>query len=662
VGLFHKLHRLRRVSKSELPRLAVSKTAHWVHSGLERWLYTVKGPRFRKTPQSLQSIGLFHPDPLSTGFSRRFRSENAAETDSIVKRADQAVDFVFDLLGSGPMDLKKIGESFWHADFKSGHRWNPHVFFADIPHDAHVPGADIKVPWELSRCGHFVTLAQASCLTGDMKYARAFSTQLESWIQSNPPKYGVNWACPMDMALRACNWLAAWDIFQHSPGLEKTFKDKFSLSLWEHGNHIYRHLEWGGDVSTNHYLSNLLGLVYIGLALNQKKWIVFAQDEFSKEIFRQTYDDGFDYEGSTSYHRLVLEIFLFYGLLCQRNRGRVRALESVFLERLRSMFEVVLQVSANDGTVPSIGDNDSGHVHVFLNRDDNDMGYLSGLGAVLLNVPSLKIQDRAMPSELLWLFGRDGSDRHQRMKGLPAKAIASKKPSQSGLLTLRGPSDFLVFSAAPNGTRGVGGHTHNDKLSFCLWVNGEWFLIDPGTGVYTPDPELRDRLRSTLAHNTVAIDGKEQNTIRQGSLFSLANEAFVSVDHWERDRCIQARHTGYGRLRPAVIHNREIRRESDPLRWVITDDLEGAGSKTLQWTFVMGPGIEVSEEKPGTWRLAGQRGRLRLAIDAGDARGQRVPGIWSPAYGIVKETARLEITTRAELPCRVKIILESFSG
>src|SRR5882762_5002396 len=102
VGLLHKLHRLRHVSKSELPRLAVSRTAHRFHSSFERWLYTVKGSRFQKTPKSLRPVGLFHPDPLSTGFSSRFRSENAAETESIIKRADQAVDLVFDLLGSGP--------------------------------------------------------------------------------------------------------------------------------------------------------------------------------------------------------------------------------------------------------------------------------------------------------------------------------------------------------------------------------------------------------------------------------------------------------------------------------------------------------------------------------------------------------------------------------
>jgi len=217
------------------------------------------------------------------------------------------------------------------------------------------------------------------------------------------------------------------------------------LSLWEHGNHIYHHLEWSGDVSTNHYLSNLLGLVYVGLALDETKWIVFARMNSPKRFF-----------GRPTTTVLIMKALQAITGWCWKYSFSMRCSAGeterecgpwnpFFLERLRLMFEAVLQVSAGDGTVPSIGDNDSGHVHVFSSRDDHDMAYLSGLGAVLLDVPSLKIQDWAMPSELLWLFGWDGSDRHRRMKGIPAKAIPSKKPSQSGLLTLRGPNDVLVF-------------------------------------------------------------------------------------------------------------------------------------------------------------------------------------------------------------------------
>ena len=37
--------------------------------------------------------------------------------------------------------------------------------------------------------------------------------------------------------------------------------------------------------------------------------------EIEREIFKQTYPDGMNSEGSTSYHRLVLELFAYSALL-----------------------------------------------------------------------------------------------------------------------------------------------------------------------------------------------------------------------------------------------------------------------------------------------------------------------------------------------------------
>ena len=73
--------------------------------------------------------------------------------------------------------------------------------------------ADVKVPWELSRHQHFVTLGQAYVLTGDEKYAREFVAQLGAWMAENPPMLGVNWACTMDVALRVISWTLAWHLF-----------------------------------------------------------------------------------------------------------------------------------------------------------------------------------------------------------------------------------------------------------------------------------------------------------------------------------------------------------------------------------------------------------------------------------------------------------------
>ena len=69
--------------------------------------------------------------------------------------------------------------------------------------------SDIKVPWELSRSQHLPMLAAAHRLTGEERYLDEIGAQLDSWIAANPVEFGPNWACTMDVAIRAANWVAA---------------------------------------------------------------------------------------------------------------------------------------------------------------------------------------------------------------------------------------------------------------------------------------------------------------------------------------------------------------------------------------------------------------------------------------------------------------------
>lgn len=129
--------------------------------------------------------------------------------DLLVAEADQNCTHVFDLLGSGPTSL---GEKIdWHVDFKTGYRWDPKTYYKRIQPAPYPGGYDIKVPWELSRCQHFVRLGQAYWITNDEKYAREFIAQVTDWIISNPWPWGVNWSCTMDAAIRVVNWL--WGCF-----------------------------------------------------------------------------------------------------------------------------------------------------------------------------------------------------------------------------------------------------------------------------------------------------------------------------------------------------------------------------------------------------------------------------------------------------------------
>ncbi|NQE52327.1 hypothetical protein C5S29_01940, partial [ANME-1 cluster archaeon GoMg3.2] len=166
-----------------------------------------------------------------------------------INDADEICNHIFDLLGSGKV---KLGEEIdWHLDFKTGFRWNPKTcYLGTRKHATLDDDSDVKVPWELSRCQHFVTLGKAywyikeSKIDGE-KYAREFVNQIRDWIDANPVELGVNWACTMDVAIRAVNWIWGYYFFCDSPSLTNEFKIKFFKSLFLHGRHIINNLEFG---------------------------------------------------------------------------------------------------------------------------------------------------------------------------------------------------------------------------------------------------------------------------------------------------------------------------------------------------------------------------------------------------------------------------------
>ena len=266
----------------------------------------------------------------------------------IVAEADCLCKHVFDLLGSGPTPL---GERIdWHVDFKTGHRWNPKTYYKRIRYAPYPGGYDIKVPWELSRCQHFPRLGQAYLLTGDEKYAREFVAQATDWIEQNPWPWGVNWACSMDVAIRAVNWLWAYRFFEGSQSLSAGFKTCFFTSLSTQGRHIFRNLENKGSVRNNHYLTDLVGLVHLGILCpgfkEAKRWRKFALQELWKEALAQVYPDGVSFEASVAYHRLALEMLLVTVLLCRK--AEVEAPADVLM-RLEKMVEFVLVYTAPMG-------------------------------------------------------------------------------------------------------------------------------------------------------------------------------------------------------------------------------------------------------------------------------------------------------------------------
>ena len=417
-------------------------------------------------------------------FSSRF--PNAVEQK--IAAADQICDHVFDFLGSGPTHW---GDPIdWHQDVKSGHRW-PVKFYTDYGSDELMPGkgVDVKIPWELSRLHHFVTLAQAWWLTGEQRYAEEFFAQWESWLAANPWLYGINWTCTMEVAIRAVNLIWARALLADAPGWASTFHvSRFTFqratleSLRQHGLFIEHNLEVsvrdGRIVAANHYLANICGLACLGLCCPELpdagRWRRAGLKALEQEMKRQVLPDGFFFESSTSYHRLAVELFLIPALLARRcEEGETRFLrENGFLtpaywQRLEQMMEVILYITRPDGCVPQIGDNDDGRLLILSRYPDwprHDHRYLLAVGAVLfgrgdfkaaaLTPSGLRIADwglrigdspiadsgfdeiRNPIEEVFWLLGREGVEQFDALKPDPTP-LGSRAFPHAGLYVIR---------------------------------------------------------------------------------------------------------------------------------------------------------------------------------------------------------------------------------
>ena len=148
-------------------------------------------------------------------------------------------------------------------------------------------------------------------------------------------------------------------------------------------------LENKGNTTYNHYLTNLVGLIYLGILCPQFKeameWRELGLRELWRELFKQVYTDGVSFEASISYNRLATEMFLSPIILCQMNAIPI---PSKVLARLEKMLEFVMCYTKPDGTVTLIGDCDNGRLHrlnVWVNpeREWIDHRYLLAIGAVL---------------------------------------------------------------------------------------------------------------------------------------------------------------------------------------------------------------------------------------------------------------------------------------
>ena len=593
---------------------------------------------------------------LAESTASRQRDLFSDETERLIESARGIVEaHRWPLLGFGEQEFGV--QIDWHRDPLSGRIW-PLEYHADISM-WHNDGSDIRVLWELNRLGHLITLGRAYALTKEEELAAEFFAQVESWHEQNPVGRGANWSCAMEVALRAMNLLAGFSLFRSSPHLTEERLRMLLTMFDQHGAHIRRNLEFSHVATSNHYLSDITGLLWLAIMLPElgaaEEWLVWALKEMLREMDKQILPDGVDYEGSTGYHCFVLELFLYSFLLCRINAIRI---DDRYWRKLQTMVEYLLAILRPDGLIPLVSDTDGGQVLPINSRSANDRAYLLALGAVAFKDSEFKLPGLGLSSELLWLLGEAGLQTYQQLAHSNAEPSSQAFPD-AGTYLLRHEDLYLLFNAGGSEKGTPASHRHNDLLSIEVSAGGRAFIVDPGSYVYTADLHERHLFRSTSYHSTVQIDDEEQQTIIEEAPFVTGGEAAARVLVWERtagsDR-VAAEHSGYERLAEPVTHRRVVTFNKLDRSWLIEDELVGKGQHNVATRFHFDAGLDVKLFDNNSVIAGDEISGTRLLVRSLDLDqpAELEAQFTSRHYGSKVESVGACWTTRTGLPCKLR--------
>ena len=517
----------------------------------------------------------------------------------------------------------------WQLDFKSGFRWSERTWYRAIRRRRIPRGADLKVPWELGRLQHLPQLALAwagregsgagvertACL-------REIRNQTLDFIATNPPRFGVQWVSPMDVAIRAANLAVTRSVLKASGVTEDPGFDRLvDRSLHEHGEHVMAHLEWSPSRRGNHYLANVTGMLFIAAHLPRSRrtdaWLAFAAQELIAELHRQFLPDGGNFEASTGYHVLSSEMIACgLGLLVRLPPDRRAALEEYdpgvvtgrpplraapldleamlaeARERVARMTAFIADARKPSGAIHQVGDNDSGkflglsrRYHAGTVRQAvSELANLDGYDELPADA-EYWLEDTLDPGPVVAaleaVFPRGGEGAHASAPAAPEREGVARGPTvlaelirdlpaggleytidvpelvrgehdlrpcaypDFGLYIFRGPDLYVGIRCGGFPVPGSGGHAHNDQLAVEVYAGGEDWVADPGTYLYTPFPDHRNRYRSVAAHFAPRVVSREPASLDEG-LFRLDGEAGGQCLHFDGSGFLGV-HAGYGR-------------------------------------------------------------------------------------------------------------------
>lgn len=391
----------------------------------------------------------------------------------------------------------------WQKDYINNYEWNANSESKAIIYGDN-SGNDIKVPWEIGRMHELVFIALAYSIDGNKKYLDFYQDYILRFNKNNKLGYGVQWISSMDVSIRLVNLLVSFDLLnQKNIVFSNDFNDIFSSLIKSHAIFINDHTEWSDGMRGNHYLTNLCSFVIFNLycGIDNFKTINHLTDSLIDELNFQFHKDGGNFESSSYYHALSLEIITWTYYFLSNWQLRFKVSNSSFTEKMSRLedfiaksFSFLYPFKRSDGTLIQIGDNDGGHFLNFVNYGFNEnKNYLFDLYDSLSLSKSHFIYDNIL----------------LKLNKLISSVNLNKFFINSYGSFYRESKWKIFVRSGVKGQNGKGGHDHCDLNSFVLDIEDKEFIIDPGTFCYTSFHNIRNKFRSSEYHNNLTASNRE---------------------------------------------------------------------------------------------------------------------------------------------------------
>ena len=387
-------------------------------------------------------------------------------------------------------------------------------------------------PWQLSRHPEWSLLAKYYLMTGDEQAAVTYSDMLDSWIKQavvpvDKPGYATWCWRTIEAGIRMMTWIFQISVFVNSPAMTDSRITEYYISLYEHGWRLRTKCTHG-----NWLIMEMHGLLKAALFgeffKDSDEWYQYAINRLCDELDIQVYPDGFQYELSSGYHALVdsnyRNIFIIFDILGIQPPKEI-------LERLEKLFEVYSHICRPSRRLPDINDGNQASI-----------------------IDKMRIASGYYPNraDFKW-FATDGAEGH-------APDYLSYGFPYAGCAVMRTSWDrdaiWAYMDCSPFGR----GHQHEDKLNILLDAYGKVLLTEGGCFDYDTS-EMRKYVLSTRAHNTVMLNGKEQNyrPVYTWADEEIRKKADYIFETTEARDVAQAKYTmGYGAEHEKMIHDRRL--------------------------------------------------------------------------------------------------------